>query len=100
MMFRTEVGYIFMSRSRDRGVTWTQAKKLPDLPNHDSKVHLLWLGSKTSAASRDGAIDDPLAIVYNDHQSLRTDLRIALSWDGGHAWERAATLEKYGPPKP
>jgi hypothetical protein len=53
----------------------------------------VWLGS-SNAGGGHGEVGAPLALVFNDHQSLRTDLRIALSWDGGYTWKRVATVEQ------
>jgi hypothetical protein len=39
MIFRTEVGHVYLSRSSDLGRHWSQAHPLEDLPNPDSKVN-------------------------------------------------------------
>jgi hypothetical protein len=70
-----------------------QARRVRDLPNPNSKVDMLklhglvWFRDEVVGA-------DPLAVIFNDHQHLRTDLRIALSWDNGHTWTRVATIEQ------
>jgi len=87
MLFRTEVGHVFISRSQDQGRSWSTAHAIESLPNPDSKVDLMLVRNTA---------DSPLAVVFNDHQHLRTDLRVALSWDGGRSWTRVATLESSG----
>lgn len=70
-----------------------QAHRVRDLPNPNSKVDMLRL---RGLVSFDGGVvgEDPLAVIFNDHQHLRTDLRIALSWDDGATWTRVATIEQ------
>ncbi|KAK3253669.1 hypothetical protein CYMTET_37090 [Cymbomonas tetramitiformis] len=84
MVFRTEVGFVYVSRSHDKGRTWVPAVAISQLPNPNSKVDLAWVTSDDRGA---------LAVVFNDHQEARRDLRVALSWDAGRTWTRVATIE-------
>lgn len=65
--------------SFDRGATWTQAHPI-DLPNPNSGID--------AVALRDGRI----VMVYNNSESQRTPLNLAISADGEH-FRMFATLE-------
>lgn len=79
-LFRTSVGTIYKSLSSDGGNTWSKAVST-GLPNPNAKFHLLRLSR--------GA----LALAYNHHNRLRTNLFVALSSDGGDSWHLAARVE-------
>lgn len=85
MLFRSQLGHVFSSRSRDRGLTWGGPEMLDALPNPDSKLDLIRLGPPFA----DGA----LVLAFNDNSFVRDHLRLAVSSDGGHSWQRVATIE-------
>jgi hypothetical protein len=104
MVFRTSIGRIYQSRSKDGGVTWSAAVPLADLPNPNSKVDLLQINPGRE-----------LVLVYNNHakprtkvavghqhardltaggcRKCRTFLTVAVSTDGGVQWREVATVE-------
>eukprot|EP00238_Polyblepharides_amylifera_P000646 CAMPEP_0196570914 /NCGR_PEP_ID=MMETSP1081-20130531/1069_1 /TAXON_ID=36882 /ORGANISM="Pyramimonas amylifera, Strain CCMP720" /LENGTH=419 /DNA_ID=CAMNT_0041887605 /DNA_START=333 /DNA_END=1592 /DNA_ORIENTATION=- len=97
MLFRTRIGQLYRSLSKDRGLTWSDAAPLghPMLPNPNSKVDVISLHPS-----------GVLALVFNDHAKppglpgplincvkCRTNLRVALSFDDGNTWDRVATIE-------
>ncbi|KAK3235082.1 hypothetical protein CYMTET_54697 [Cymbomonas tetramitiformis] len=102
MVFRTQVGKIFASRSEDTGITWGKAAALADLPNPNSKIDLIQLTPGKE-----------LALVFNDHakarsrakdentkeinekgcKKCRTKLSVALSTDNGLTWPRVGMVE-------
>jgi predicted neuraminidase len=71
---------VFLSRSADRGRTWSQRQPSP-LPNVDSGVCALRLP--------DGRL---LCAVNDSTDRSRETLRLALSEDGGATWRYVATL--------
>ena len=71
---------VFLSRSADRGRTWSQRQPSP-LPNVDSGVCALRLP--------DGRL---LCAVNDSTDRSRENLRLALSEDGGATWRYVATL--------
>jgi len=104
MVFRTSIGRIYQSRSKDGGVTWSAAAPLAELPNPNSKVDLMHL-----TPGRE------LVLVYNNHakarskaqvgqahaadlvqhgcKKCRTFLTVAISSDGGAHWKEVASVE-------
>lgn len=73
-------GRVFLSRSSDRGRSWSERKPTA-LPNVDSGLCALRLP--------DGRI---LCAVNDSKDRTRRNLRLALSDDGGNAWRFIATL--------
>lgn len=71
---------VFLSRSTDRGCTWSHRQPSP-LPNVDSGVCALRLP--------DGRL---LCAVNESSDRSRENLRLALSEDGGATWRYVATL--------
>ena len=87
MLFRSRTGFMFASRSKDGGATWSAAVET-ELPNPDSKAHMLRLSS------------GHLALALNSHAKLtrpfrrvRSLLDIAVSGDDGRTWTRIARLD-------
>ena len=65
------IGKICVADSHDGGKTWTQARPL-DIPNPNSGID--------AVALRDGRI----VLIYNNSDSKRTPLNLAVSTDGEH----------------
>jgi len=87
MLFRTLKGYIYQAISDDKGRTWTRPEAT-NLPNPDSKIHMLPLA------------DGSLALAYNHHPKLkrpnrraRTNLDVAVSINDGRSWKQVARVE-------
>jgi predicted neuraminidase len=74
------IGRICYADSRDRGMTWTDARPTL-LPNPNSGID--------SVRLQDGRI----LIVYNHSTHERTPLNVAVSSDDGDTWKPLATLE-------
>lgn len=74
-----DIGKICISDSYDRGVTWTDARPL-DLPNPNSGIDAV------------GLKDGQVALIFNNTQTGRTPLNVALSKDGEH-FTIVSTLE-------
>jgi predicted neuraminidase len=70
---------IWSTETQDAGRTWKPPQPT-SLPNHDSGVASLRLAS--------GA----LLLAFNDGGTARDQLRLALSKDQGHTWQRIATI--------
>jgi predicted neuraminidase len=68
-------GYLVRAESRDGGKTWSEGKNSA-FPNPNSAVDFLKLASGN------------LLLVYNDHMSRRTPLRVSLSTDGDRSYAR------------
>ncbi len=71
---------IHFAYSMDRGATWSRAFPTP-LPNPNSGIDV---------ARLDG---DRLLCVYNDSQTRRSPLSVAVSQNGGVDWEKQGDLE-------
>jgi predicted neuraminidase len=71
-----------ISYSRDDGVSWTAAADT-ELPNPGSSCEVIRLK------------DSSWVLVYNDTESGRSSLAIALSEDEGHSWKYIRHLERY-----
>lgn len=97
MLFRTWAGQIFEAKSRDGGKSWTTPSPT-GMPNPDSKIAMIHLDG--------GGSEDALALAFNDHQKyhedgftrFRTNLRIAISQDGGSTWVRVAQMDEFRAP--
>jgi predicted neuraminidase len=74
-----DIGRICVSDSRDGGKTWSQARPT-ELPNPNSGIDAVRLP------------DGRIVIVYNDTQTGRTPLNLAVSRDGEH-FKNFETLE-------
>ncbi len=74
-----DIGRICVSDSRDAGKTWSQARPT-ELPNPNSGIDAVRL------------LDGRIVIVYNDTQTGRTPLNLAVSRDGEH-FKNFETLE-------
>lgn len=80
MMLRTTGGFLWQTRSRDRGMTWDTPTPT-SLRAATSSHHLLRL--------RDGR----LALTHNESPAnFRTNLTLRLSADGGHTWQAPLKL--------
>ena len=94
-VFRTRVGCLYKSYSKDEGKSWTEPEPMP-VPNPNSKVFLMRLepngelllafnNMKNQYRSRRGA---------TKCRACRTHLHVAISRDGdGNKWETIARLE-------
>ena len=88
MMLRTRDGFLWQTRSRDRGITWDPPAQL-SLKAATSSHHLLRL--------RDGR----LALTHNESPaSFRTNLTLRLSIDGGKSWQAPVKLADAVAPRP
>ena len=85
MLFRSSAGVAFEARSHDRGGTWSAATPVPSLRNPDAKLDVAQLQPRGE-----------LVVAYNDHASLRSNVRLAISRDGGYTWRGLATLDISG----
>ncbi len=81
MLNRTagSVRKIHATRTSDSGHTWSALETI-DLPNSNSGLDAIRL------------TDGRLLLAFNDTDSDRDNLRVAISADGGVTWKRAATL--------
>jgi predicted neuraminidase len=81
MLCRTagSVKKIHATRTSDGGRTWSALETI-DLPNSNSGLDAIRLS------------DGRLLLAFNDTDSDRDNLRLAISADGGVTWKRAATL--------
>mmetsp|Transcript_21707 Transcript_21707/g.68164 ORF Transcript_21707/g.68164 Transcript_21707/m.68164 type:complete len:444 (+) Transcript_21707:2-1333(+) len=79
-LFRSKVGVIYQSTSRDMGMTWAEPEPTM-LPNPDSKFHLMMLSNGN------------LVCAYNASPIKRTPLTVALSRDQGQTWKVVAHVE-------
>ena len=81
MLNRTagSVAKIHATKTSDGGRTWTALETI-DLPNSNSGLDAIRL------------MDGRLLLAFNDSDSSRDNLRLAISADGGVTWKRAATL--------
>ena len=70
---------IHTTRTSDGGRTWSALETI-DLPNSDSGLNAIRLS------------DGRLLLAFNDTDSGRDNLRLAISADDGVTWKRAATL--------
>ena len=70
---------IHATRTSDAGRTWSALETI-DLPNSNSGLDAIRLS------------DGRLLLAFNDTDSDRDNLRLAISADGGVTWKRAATL--------
>mmetsp|Transcript_34702 Transcript_34702/g.109594 ORF Transcript_34702/g.109594 Transcript_34702/m.109594 type:complete len:490 (-) Transcript_34702:146-1615(-) len=86
-LFRTTRDFIFTSKSRDRGKSWSDPKKI-SLPNPSAKTSAIRLSN------------GELAIVYNAHpfsaKRTRGKLTIAVSADDGNTWRPKVVVEPMG----
>jgi hypothetical protein len=88
MFFRTCLGWVFQSRSADKGRIWGVFDPLP-LPNPESIIHALGL----QGSGR-------ILLAFNDHAKFlgeravktRTYLKVAVTDDDGVSWRRALTV--------
>ena len=82
MLIRTNSGAQYISYSKDKGQTWTAAKKSN-------------ITSPTSPASIAGipSTGDLLLVWNNTVDEKRTPLNIAISKDEGKTWSHTKTLE-------
>ncbi len=88
MLIRTQLGRIYMSRSKDKGETW-------------SPVRMTRLLSPEAPCALARVPDsDDLLLIWNDNYDRalpmggkRTPLRSAISNDGGEKWHHFRTLE-------
>lgn len=78
MFARTNQGTIWQSVSHNGGYSWSIFEPT-NLPNPDSAVDLC-------------RNQDKLLLVYNDSAQDRSNLRAALSKDGGRSWYAARTI--------
>ncbi len=76
--YRTS-GKITMAQSDDAGVSWSHPEPT-SLPNHDSGIASLRLQNGW------------LLLAFNDGETSRNTLRLALSQDAGKTWRRIATI--------
>ncbi|RJP27050.1 MAG: hypothetical protein C4527_14105 [Candidatus Omnitrophota bacterium] len=76
----TEKGRIWLARSFDDSRTWTSAEET-ELPNPDAAVSALLLQ------------EGPLLLIFNDSETNRTKLTLAVSQDRGKSWNRVTDLE-------
>ena len=76
----TDARKIFISRTNDRGLTWTPPEAT-ELPNPDSGISALCLS------------DGRILLAFNDSPDKRTPLSLAISADEGRTWKRIAVLE-------
>jgi predicted neuraminidase len=74
-------GRVRISRSQDAGISWEKDKKL-SLPNADSAV--------AGLRRPDGS----LLLVYNDTESGRNSLALAISRDQGETWQKLKHFEQ------
>ena len=72
-------GKIWRTQTRDTGASWSSPKPTA-LPNHDSGVASLRLANGW------------LLLAFNDSETSRDTLRLALSKDEGKTWARIATI--------
>lgn len=72
-------GKISMASTKNSGASWTQPVTT-SLPNHDSGISSLRLSNGW------------LLLAFNDSSVARDVLRLALSKDQGHSWQRIATI--------
>jgi len=72
--------HIFISSTRDAGKTWT-APVPTNLPNPDSGIAVV------------SGADKSLLVVYNDSQTDRGNLALAISRDQGKTWRRIHYFE-------
>ncbi len=81
MLCRTagSVKKIHATRTSDGGRTWSALETI-DLPNSNSGLDAIRIS------------DGRLLLAFNDTDSGRDNLRLAISADGGVTWKRAATL--------
>ena len=70
---------IYATRTSDTGRTWSALETI-DLPNSNSGLDAIRLS------------DGRLLLAFNDTDSDRDNLRLAISADAGVTWKRAATL--------
>jgi predicted neuraminidase len=68
-----------VTRTSDTGLTWSALETI-DLPNSNSGLDSIRL------------LDGRLLLAFNDSDSSRDNLRLAISADDGVTWKRAATL--------
>jgi len=76
----TDARKIFISRTSDRGLTWTPPEAT-DLPNPDAGICAL------------GLSDGRILLAFNDSPENRNPLSLAVSSDEGRTWKRIAVLE-------
>jgi len=77
---RTRGKRIWRSYSQDQGMTWSKAEEI-DLPNPNAGIDLIRLESKE------------LVLAFNNTDSKRTPLSIALSKDNGKTWPVIKNIE-------
>jgi sialidase-1 len=75
MLLRTGTNFLYESRSRDNGVTWTDPKPSP-LVSHNTPA-ALWRLDKHP---------EEIVAIWNHSPLNRYPLSVALSNDGGHSW--------------
>ncbi|KAK3241776.1 hypothetical protein CYMTET_48489 [Cymbomonas tetramitiformis] len=81
-LFRSRSERVYSSYSSDWGRTWSPPRKT-ELPNPDSKVHMLRLEGGS------------VMVAYNNAtvRGKRNNLELARSYDFGTTWQHVATLE-------
>lgn len=80
MMFRTSTGRTYMSSSADKGVTWSRPT-YNSLPNPNSPFSTV-------------TIDGQVLCVFNNSQTIRAPLALALSVNDCKSWEPLAMVEE------
>lgn len=80
MMFRTSTGKTYLSSSSDKGVTWSRPAATY-LPNPNSPFASV-------------TIDGQVLCVFNNSQTLRAPLALALSVNDCKTWEPLAIIEE------
>ncbi len=80
MYLRTADGHIWKSTSHDKGITWAESVATG-------------IAAPDSAQCLYRLKDGRLALAYNNHPRLRTQLSIRLSEDDGHTWGTPILLD-------
>ncbi|KAK3240741.1 hypothetical protein CYMTET_49439, partial [Cymbomonas tetramitiformis] len=93
-LFRTKLGALAISFSYDGGLSWSIPQH-SDIPNPDSKVHLLRLGGQAwqVGGSAGGSLEGALVLAYNRSPRYRSPLVISVSQDEGRTWRMLADVE-------
>lgn len=78
MLLRTGTNFLYESRSRDNGVTWSEPRPSP-LVSHNTPAALWKLDDRP----------DEIVAIWNHSPLNRYPLSVALSGDGGKTWSAA-----------
>ena len=81
MLLRTGTNFLYESRSRDNGVTWTEPKPSM-LTGHNTPAALWRLESNP----------DEIVVIWDNSPLNRYPLEVAISGDGGHTWSPARKI--------